>query len=76
MQPSTDRDKLSSGFNKMMLSLPFFFAGPALIYYGAGHDHPIVFLMPGVFFCILAIFFAFTGLMGIMDSMFKSNKKR
>ncbi|MDP5078363.1 MAG: DUF6095 family protein [Nonlabens sp.] len=75
-QPSTDKQVLSKGFNRLLSSLPFFFAGPVLIYVGAGHDHPIIFLMPGIAFCILAIYLAFSGLMTIMDSMFKSNKKR
>lgn len=75
-QPSTDKVLLSKGFNRLLLSLPFFFAGPTLIYIGAGHDHPIIFLFPGIVFCGLAIFFVFSGLKGIMDSMFKSTKTR
>lgn len=75
-QPSTDKAALSKGFNRLLLSIPFFFAGPILIYIGAGSAHPIIFLMPGIAFCALAIYFVFSGLKGIMDSMFKSDKTR
>jgi hypothetical protein len=75
-QPSTDKEALSKGIKRLLTSLPFFFTGPVLIYIGAGHDHPIIFLLPGIVFCGLAIFFVFSGLNGIMDSMFKTTKKR
>ncbi|WP_194850528.1 DUF6095 family protein [Nonlabens antarcticus] len=75
-QPSTDRDVLSKGIKKLMLAIPFFIAGPILIYIGAGSEHPIVFLMPGIAFAILAVVFMYQGIQTIMDSMFKSTKTR
>lgn len=75
-QPSTDKEVLSKGFRRVLIALPFFFSGPVLIYIGAGSEHPVIFLIPGIAFCILAIFLLFSGLMTIMDSMFKSTKKR
>ncbi|WP_041497220.1 DUF6095 family protein [Nonlabens marinus] len=75
-QPSTDRDVLSKGIKKLMLSIPFFVLGPVLIYIGAGSDHPIIFLMPGIAFAILAIVFMYNGIQIILDSMFKTNKTR
>ncbi|BAO56715.1 hypothetical protein NMS_2706 [Nonlabens marinus S1-08] len=59
-----------------MLSIPFFVLGPVLIYIGAGSDHPIIFLMPGIAFAILAIVFMYNGIQIILDSMFKTNKTR
>jgi hypothetical protein len=75
-QPSTDRDVLSKGVRKLMLSIPFFIAGPILIYLGAGSEHPIIFLMPGIAFAILAVVFMYQGIQTILDSMFKTNKTR
>ena len=47
-QPSTDRDVLSKGVKRLMMAIPFFIAGPILIYIGAGSEHPIIFLLPGI----------------------------
>lgn len=76
MQPSTDRNILSKGIRRLLLSLPFFIAGPVLIYIGSGSDHPVIFLMPGIAFAGLAIFLGFSGINTILDSMFKTTKKR
>ncbi len=75
-QPSTDRDVLSKGIKRLMLAIPFFIAGPILIYIGAGSDHPIIFLLPGIAFAILAVVFMYQGIQTILDSMFKTNKTR
>jgi len=75
-QPSTDRDVLSKGVKQLLFSLPFFIAGPILIYLGAGSEHPIIFLMPGIAFAVLAVVFMFKGIQTILDSMFKTNKTR
>ncbi len=75
-QPSTDRQVLTKGIQRMALSLVFIFSGPILVYIGAGSDHPIIFLMPGIAFCILAVLFMFQGIKLILDSMFKTNKTR
>lgn len=75
-QPSTDKEVLGKGIKKLMIAIPFIFAGPIFIYIGAGSDHPIVFLMPGIAFCILAVLFIFQGINTILDSMFKTDKKR
>lgn len=75
-QPSTDKEVLQKGITRLMIAIPFIFLGPVLIYIGAGSDHPIIFLMPGIAFCILAVFLMFSGINTILDSMFKSDKKR
>ncbi|MGJ8684785.1 MAG: DUF6095 family protein [Nonlabens sp.] len=75
-QPSTDKDVLRKGITRLMMAIPFLFAGPVLIYLGAGSDHPIIFLMPGIAFCGLAILFIFQGINTILDSMFKTDKRR
>ncbi|MGB3592395.1 MAG: DUF6095 family protein [Nonlabens sp.] len=75
-QPSTDREVLSKGIKRLMTSIPFFIGGPILIYIGAGHEAPIIFLIPGIAFAILAIVCLFTGINLILDSMFKSDKRR
>ena len=75
-QPSTDKAVLTKGIQRMALSLLFIFSGPVLVYIGAGSDHPIIFLMPGIAFCALAILFMFQGIKLIMDSMFKTKKTR
>lgn len=75
-QQSTDREVLVKGIRRMALSVLFIFSGPILIYIGAGSEHPIIFLLPGFVFFVLAIVFMFQGLKLILDSMFKSNKTR
>ena len=75
-QKSTDRDVLVKGIQRLALRDLFLLAGPILIYIGAGSDHPIIFLMPGIAFAILAVVFIFQGINLILDSMFKSNKTR
>lgn len=76
LQPSTDKEVLSKGIKKLVLAIPFFFTGPILIYIGAGSNHPIIYLMPGIAFCILAIIFMYQGITTILDSMFKTTKRR
>lgn len=75
-QPSTDREVLSKGVKRLMMSIPFFVLGPILIYMGAGSEHPIIFLIPGIAFAILAVVFMYQGIQTILDSMFKTNKTR
>ena len=75
-QPSTDREVLSKGVKRLMMSIPCFVLGPVLIYIGAGSEHPIIFLMPGIAFTILAVVFMYQGIQTILDSMFKTNKTR
>lgn len=75
-QQSTDRAVLVKGVKRLAISVLFIFTGPILIYIGAGSDHPIIFLMPGIAFSVLAVVFIFQGINLILDSMFKSNKTR
>ncbi|WP_298953053.1 DUF6095 family protein [uncultured Nonlabens sp.] len=75
-QKSTDRKILGKGVKKLAISVLFLFAGPILIYIGAGSEHPIIYLMPGIAFAIVAVLFIFQGINLILDSMFKSNKTR
>ena len=70
----TDKDVLFRGLNKMGLSLICMFIGPTLLYIAFSNSqksmyYPILFL--GGIVSILAIYFAFKGIMTIMDSMFK-----
>ena len=75
-QPSTDKEILGKGLKRLALSVLFIFTGPILIYLGAGSDHPIIFLMPGIAFSLLAIFLIFSGIMTVLDAMFKTKKSR
>ncbi|WP_438962812.1 DUF6095 family protein [Nonlabens sp.] len=75
-QPSTDKQVLQKGITRLMMAIPFIFLGPVLVYIGAGSDHPIIFLMPGIAFCILAVYLMFYGIRTILDSMFKTDKRR
>lgn len=75
-QPSTDKEVLGKGITRLLTAIPFLIAGPILTYLGAGSDHPIIFLMPGIAFCILALVFIFQGINTILDSMFKTDKRR
>jgi hypothetical protein len=75
-QQSTDKEVLVKGVRRLAMSVLFIFTGPILIYIGAGSDHPIIFLMPGIAFSVLAVVFIFQGINLILDSMFKSNKTR
>ncbi|AZQ44677.1 DUF6095 family protein [Nonlabens ponticola] len=75
-QASTDREILGKGVKRLLLALPFFILGPTLIFIGAGSEHPIIFLMPGIAFAILAVYFMFSGINTILDSMFKTKKTR
>ncbi|CDF80109.1 conserved hypothetical protein [Formosa agariphila KMM 3901] len=60
----------------MGISLALMFLGPTLIHIAfTNTEKPlyIPILIVGILICGLAIFFAFKGLMTIMDSMFKKN---
>ena len=70
----TDKKILYNGLNKMGLSLICMFIGPTLLYIAFSNMekslyYPILILGGAV--SILAIYFAFKGIMTILDSMFK-----
>lgn len=70
----TDKNLLYKGLNKMALSLICMFIGPALLYIAFSNTEKSMYyliLILGATVCILAIYFAFKGIMTIMDSMFK-----
>ncbi len=70
----TDKDILYKGLNKMGLSLICMFIGPSLLYIAFSNMEKTMYypiLILGGIISILAIYFAFKGLMTIMDSMFK-----
>ncbi|MGM5471005.1 DUF6095 family protein [Flavobacteriaceae bacterium LMO-SS05] len=70
----TDKDMLYKGLNKMALSLICMFVGPTLLYIAFSNQQKSLYyliLILGGVISILAIYFAFKGLMIIMDSMFK-----
>lgn len=70
----TNKDILYKGLNKMALSLICMFIGPTLLYFAfSSPEKPLYYpiLILGGVTCLLAIFFAFKGIMTIMDSMFK-----
>ncbi|WP_038530903.1 DUF6095 family protein [Formosa agariphila] len=72
----TNKTLLVSGLKKMGISLALMFLGPTLIHIAfTNTEKPlyIPILIVGILICGLAIFFAFKGLMTIMDSMFKKN---
>ena len=69
----TDRDLLVKGLKKMGLSLIFMFLGPTLLYIAfSNKEKPlyIPILIIAIIICGLAIYFAFKGIMIILDSMF------
>jgi len=72
----TEKDILVKGLKKMGFSLICMFLGPTLLYIAFSNQqkslyYPILIL--GAIICVMAIYFAFKGLMTIMDSMFKKN---
>jgi len=72
----TDKDILVKGLKKMGLSLIFMFLGPTLLYVAFSNQQKSLYyliLLLGGIVSILAIYFAFKGIMTIMDSMFKRN---
>jgi hypothetical protein len=72
----TDKNMLYKGLNKMGLSLICMFVGPTLLYFAFSNTQKSMYsliLILGGIISILAIYFAFKGIMTIMDSMF--NKK-
>lgn len=73
----TDKVVLIKGLKKMGLSLIFMFLGPTLIYIAfSNKEKPlyIPILIIAILICGLAIYFAFKGLMTILDSIFKKNR--
>ena len=71
----TDKDMLFKGMSKMLLSLICMFIGPTLLYIAFSNSEKSMYyliLSFGAIVCILAIYFAFKGIMTIMDSMFKN----
>ena len=72
----TDKDILVKGLKKMGVSLICMFLGPTLLYIAFSNQQKSLYfpiLIFGGIVSILAIYFAFKGLMTIMDSMFKKN---
>ena len=74
----TDREMLSSGLQKMGLSLVMMFAGPTLFYVATTNKEKPLFiplLILAILICLGAGFLAFRGLQIIMRSVFgkKSN---
>ena len=70
----TDKELLIKGLKKMGLSLIFMFFGPTLLYIAfSNKEKPlyIPILIVAIAICALAIYFAFRGIMTILDSMFK-----
>ncbi|MDW5289445.1 DUF6095 family protein [Formosa sp. PL04] len=70
----TDKKILVDGLKKMGISLALMFIGPSLIHIAfTNTEKPlyIPILILGIVGCGFAMFFAFKGLMTIMDSMFK-----
>ena len=70
----TDKDILVKGLKKMGVSLICMFLGPTLLYIAFSNQQKSLYLpilILGGIVSILAIYFAFKGLMTIMDSMFK-----
>jgi hypothetical protein len=70
----TDKNMLYKGLNKMGLSLICMFVGPTLLYFAFSNTQKSMYsliLILGGIISILAIYFAFKGIMTIMDSMFK-----
>lgn len=73
----TNKNILVDGLKKMGISLALMFIGPSLIHIAfTNTEKPlyIPILILGITCCGFAIFFAFKGLMTIMDSMFKKQK--
>ena len=72
----TDKDLLVTGLKKMGLSLIFMFLGPTLLYIAfSNQEKPlyIPILIIAFLICGGAIYFAFKGIMIILDSLFKKN---
>jgi hypothetical protein len=70
----TDKNMLYKGLNKMGLSLICMFVGPTLLHFAFINTQKSMYyliLILGGIISILAIYFAFKGIMTIMDSMFK-----
>lgn len=70
----TDKNILVNGLKKMGISLGCLFLGPTLLHIALTNREKPLFipiLIVGIIVCGLALFFAFKGLMTILDSMFK-----
>ncbi|WP_274476508.1 DUF6095 family protein [Mangrovimonas aestuarii] len=70
----TNKTVLVNGLKKMAISLAAMFLGPILISVAFWNQEKPLFipiLCLGIFVAGAAIFFAFKGIMTIMDSMFK-----
>ena len=70
----TDKKILVDGLKKMGISLALMFLGPSILHIAFTNTQKplyIPLLILGIIVCGLAIFFAFKGLMTIVDSMFK-----
>lgn len=58
----------------MLLSLPFMFLGPVIIYNSFMNQHTAwhyLVLGIGILMCILAVYFLFTGIKNLVDELFK-----
>lgn len=74
----TNKTVLVEGLKKMGISLVFMFLGPTVLYIAfSNKERPlyIPILIFGILISTAAVYFAFTGLKTIMDSMFNNEKQ-
>ncbi|WP_159021238.1 DUF6095 family protein [Formosa sp. L2A11] len=73
----TNKEILVKGLKKMGISLACMLLGPTFLHIALTNREKPLFipiLIFGIIICFLAMFFAFKGLMTIMDSIFKPKK--
>ncbi|WP_299782607.1 DUF6095 family protein [uncultured Formosa sp.] len=73
----TNKEILVKGLKKMAISLACMLLGPTFLHISLTNREKPLFipiLIIGIIICFLAMYFAFKGLMTIMDSMFRKKK--
>ncbi|MCA0152730.1 DUF6095 family protein [Winogradskyella vincentii] len=73
----TDKEILTKGIKRLIICLLLMFAGPTLLHISFSNDDKPLFiplLIVSLIICIMAIFFLFSGINTIINSMFQSKK--
>lgn len=72
------KDSVIKPIQRMLLSLPFMFLGPVVIYNSFMNQHTnwhYLVLTIGIFLCLLAVFFLFTGIKSLVNNLFEDDQK-
>lgn len=73
------KDSVIKPIKRMLLSLPFMFLGPMIIYNSFMNQHTAwhyLVLAIGIILCLLAAYFLFSGIKKLVDNLFETDNEK